>query len=120
LDSLWVKIVAGAIIPSVATVIFNLLNFFFEIYQTRPLPAVSASTFDIASGCIFSPVGICVAVKDRALESKLIVLSMGLILVMLAGDFLVPAFLPVDRLHMVVGVDAVAWGALCLAIWKAG
>ncbi len=120
MDSLWVKIVAGAIIPSVATVIFNLFNFFFENYQTRPLPPVSASTFDIASGCIFSLVGICVAVKDQALESKLMVLTMLLILVLLAGDFLVPAFLPVDRIHMVAGVDAVAWGALCLAIWRAG
>lgn len=120
MDSLWVKIVAGAIIPSVATVIFNLLNFFFENYQTRPLPAVSTSIFDIASGCIFSLVGICVAVKDQALESKLILLSMALILVMLAGDFLVPAFLPVDRLHMIMGVNAVALGALCLVIWKAG
>ncbi len=84
------------------------------------MPTASASMFDIASGCIFSIVGISVAVKDRAMESKLMVLTMLLILVLLAGDFLVPAFLSVDRLYMVLAVDAVAFVALCLAIWKAG
>jgi hypothetical protein len=117
---MWVKLGAGAFIPSLATFIFNFLNFFFENYQTRPMPTVSASMFDIASGCIFSIVGISVAVKDRAMESRLMVLTLLLILVLLAGDFLVPAFLSVDRLHMVIVVDAVALGALCLAIWNAG
>jgi hypothetical protein len=120
LDSIWVRIAAGAFIPSLATIIFNLLNFFFENYQTRPMPAASASILDIASGCIFSIVGISVAVKDRAMESKLMVLTILLILVLLAGDFLVPAFFPVERLHMVVAMDAIAFCTLCLTIWKAG
>jgi len=120
LDSIWVKLAAGAFIPSLATIIFNCFNFFFENYQTRPMPPVSASNFDIASGCIFSIVGISVAVKDRAMESKLMVLTIFLILVLLAGDFLVPAFLSVERIYMVELVDAVAFGALCRAIVKAG
>ncbi len=60
----------------------------------------------------------CVAVKDRALESKLMVTTVALILLLLAGDFLVPAFLQVDKLHMVVAIDLVAFGALCRAIQK--
>ncbi len=120
MDNLLVKLGAGAVIPSAATIIFNLLNFFFENHQTHPLPTASASTYDIASGCIFSLVGISVAVKDRAMESKLLVLSMLLILLWLGGDFLVPAFLSVDQLYMVPVVDAIAFGALCWAIVKAG
>ncbi len=48
------------------------------------------------------------------------VLTILLILVLLAGDFLVPAFFPVERLHMVVAMDAIAFCTLCLTIWKAG
>jgi hypothetical protein len=83
------------------------------------MPTAGASMFDIASGCIFSIVGISVAVKDRAMESKLMVLTILLILVLLAGDFLVPAFLSVNRLYMVVLVDMIAFCTLCLTIWKA-
>ncbi len=54
------------------------------------------------------------------MESKLMVLTIFLILVLLAGDFLVPAFLSVERIYMVELVDAVAFGVLCRAIVKAG
>ncbi len=120
MDSLPVRLVAGAIIPSVATIVFNLFNFFFDNYQARPFPVASASTYDIAPGCVFSMIGICVAIKDRAMESKLMVTSILLILFLLAGDFLVPPFLLIDRGYMIGIVDMVAFSVLCWAIREAG
>jgi hypothetical protein len=52
LDSmLLLKIVSGAMIPALATIIFNLLNYFVETYRATQInPDLSASVYDIAPG----------------------------------------------------------------------
>lgn len=120
MDSVFVKILAGALIPSFATMVFNLLSFFFERHTERQLPEIAPSTWDIASGCVFSIIGICVTAADQKTVSQLLVTGVILILVILAGDLLIPAFLSIDKLSKVVGVDVLAFGALVWSIVKAG
>ncbi len=114
-----VKMTAGALIPSFATIVFNLLNFLFENYSRKPLPGIDPTAYDVAAGCVFSIIGICVTAKDRAVSSRLAVTCVILILVVLLGDML-PTLLQLNKLLMVVVVDVVALSALCWSIAEAG
>jgi hypothetical protein len=118
-DSLVLKITAGAFIPSAATIIFNLLNFAFENYDKHPRPKPSESAFDIAAGCAFSLIGICVTVKNSSVSNRLLVIFACLILFLIAGDMLAPMFLDLNRLLMVVIVNTVSFAALAYAISSA-
>jgi hypothetical protein len=94
------KIAAGALIPSVATVIFNMLNFFFENFQKSPMPLPGCSVFDIGVGCAFSLVGICVATKEHSVSSALFILFVLLLFMLLGGD-LVVVFLQWNRTYVI-------------------
>ncbi len=115
----FVKITAGALIPSFATIVFNLLNFILENYSKRPLPGIDPADYDIAAGCVFSIIGICVTAKEHAISSRLAVTCVFLILFVLFGDIL-PTLLQVSKFLMVVIVDGVALAALCWSIAEAG
>jgi hypothetical protein len=65
------KVLGGVFIPSIATIIFNLLHFFFEHYKENPLPPLNASVYDVAVGCAFSLIGIAVTARDRDLTPRL-------------------------------------------------
>jgi hypothetical protein len=88
INIIW-KITAGALIPSAATIIFNLLNFLFENRQTIPLP--------VAVGCASTLIGICVATKEQATSNKLIIMFSGLILLIIGGELLAPVLLNVKK-----------------------
>jgi len=64
--ALFLKITAGAAVPTIATVIFNVLNFFVDNYRNPHLPELSDSTYDVAVGCAFAILGICLAYLDRS------------------------------------------------------
>jgi hypothetical protein len=82
------KISAGALIPAIATIIFNVLNFFFENYQTKPLPQMQHSVFDVGVGCAFSLVGICVTAKRHSLTNSFLLIFVALLLTILGGQLL--------------------------------
>ena len=114
-----VKIMGGAAIPSAATIVFNLLNFLFDNFGKTPLPSVSESTFDIAVGCSFAIVGICITTADRETMLKLVFLLVALIFLVL-GEHLVDVFLRWNRIVLTMGVNIIAFIGLSWAIAQAG
>jgi len=126
------KVVCGAIIPALATIIFNLLDYFVEngLPKLQPICSVAAgcplrdeglpyAIFDIAPGCAFAIVGICVNLQDRKIMLNLLVALVFLILAILAGDVL---FLIARgyRLPFIIAVDVLAFVGLSWAIAEAG
>jgi hypothetical protein len=112
------KISAGALIPSFATIIFNILNFFFENYQISPMPHLQHSVFDIGVGCAFALVGVCVATKDHALTNTFLIVFVFLLLIILGGQVLV-VLLQWSKLVVVWVTNAICFVALSWAIIEA-
>ena len=113
--SLVSKVFGAVLIPSVATIIFNLLNFFFENYQTNPLPPLNASVYDISVGCAFSLIGIAVTVKDRDLTQQFIILFVVLLFLVLGG-LIIPVFVHWSRLYTVWCINILSLFVLSWAI----
>lgn len=112
------KIVAGAAIPAIATLIFNLLNFFVDNYRNPKPPELSDSTYDVAVGCAFAILGICFA-ADKETNFKLVVLLVSLILAVLASDVLYLAA-HWNRLYLIILVNCISLAGLAWAISKTG
>lgn len=112
------KVAAGALIPAFATIIFNVLNFFFENYQTRPLPQMPHSVSDVGVGCAFSLVGICVTAKEHSLTNSFLIIFVGLLLMILAGQ-LVSLIWGWDKLYIVWVTNIIALLTLSWAIVEA-
>jgi hypothetical protein len=113
------KITAGALIPAIATIIFNTLNFFLENYQRNPIPGLQASVFDFGVGCAFSLVGVCVATRDHALTNTCLIIFVSLLLLILGGGLAV-IFLGLSKVAVIWMTNVVCFIALCWAIYKAG
>ena len=116
--ALFLKIAAGAAIPAIATLIFNLLNFLVDNYRNPNPPEVSSSTYDVAVGCAFAILGICFG-ADKDTNLKLIVLLVTLILAVLAGDVVYLA-LHWNRLGLIMVINFFSFLGLAWAIAKAG
>jgi hypothetical protein len=113
---IFLKIIAGALIPAAATIIFNLLNFLFENYSVKQIPSINVSNFDVAVGCTFSIIGICVAAKEHETSNRLLIIFTALILILIAGELLMPIFLHIDKLYAICAVDLLALFALAWSI----
>ena len=116
--ALGLKIAAGAAIPTIATLIFNLLNFFVDNYRNPNPPQLSDSTYDVAVGCAFAILGICFG-ADKETTLKLVVLIVTLILAALASDVLYLAF-HWNRLGLIFAVNLLSFAGLAWAIAKVG
>jgi hypothetical protein len=88
---------AGALIPSLAVIIFNLLNFVFDNYENIPRPHLPKSVFDISVGCAFAIVGIAVTAKEKELMARLTVGSIIVILAILGVGLILPFFLIIEK-----------------------
>jgi hypothetical protein len=112
------KISAGALIPSLATVIFNALNFFFENYSKNPMPNLTVSVYDVGVGCAFSLVGVCVGSKDHAFTTAFLVIFVLLLLLILGSEVLV-VFQHFSKFWMIWTTNAISFIALTYAIIEA-
>jgi len=112
------RVTAGALIPSFATIVFNILNFFFENYHISPMPQLQSSVFDIGVGCAFSLVGVCVASRDRAFTNNFLIIFVLLLLFILASQLAV-LFLQWSKLWTVLVTNVVCLAALSWAIIEA-
>lgn len=77
------KIVAGVLIPSLATIIFNVLNFLVDNLHTSPFPPISESVFDVSVGCTFALLGVGITSRSRNIGERYTVIAVFLILVIL-------------------------------------
>jgi hypothetical protein len=115
------KITAGVLIPAFATVVFNFLNAIVDgAEKVGQLPDPPASTFDVAVGCIFAMIGICVTCSDQAKTLRMVVVCVGLILITMFVDMVLPAFYHANKYYMVGMADFLALTALSWSIWIAG
>jgi hypothetical protein len=117
---LGMKIAGGALMPSVATILFNLLNFVFDNYEISPKPTPSESTFDIAVGCALAILGICLTAPTQDTSNRLILLLIAILLLIIGAELLAPVFLHWSKMLMVGLVDLVAFFSVAWAIWIAG
>ena len=113
--NLLLRIVAGVLIPSSATIIFNILNFFVENHHTSPLPKPNESVFDVAVGCTFALFGVGIATRERNRGEGLIVASVLLMLAIIGVEILAPVFLQLPKSWAVLAMDgaailALSWG----------
>jgi hypothetical protein len=109
------KVFGAVLIPSVATIIFNLLNFFFENYQKTPLPPLTDSVYDISVGCAFSLIGIAVTVRDSDLTRQFIMLFVVL-LFLIPGGLIIPVFAHWSRFYTVWSINLMSLFVLSWAI----
>jgi hypothetical protein len=107
------KLFGAVFIPSIATIIFNLLNFFFEHYETKPLPPLTESVYDVSVGCAFSLIGIAVTARDRDVTRKLVISFVVLLFLILSG-FLLPVFLHWPKLYTVWLINIIS---ICVLAW---
>jgi hypothetical protein len=112
------RISAGALIPSIAAIIFNILNFFFENYGKIPLPRPNDSVFDFGVGCAFSLVGIGVTARNPEFGKNLFVLFAGLLLVQIFVDLIAPALLGSDKFWMIWISNFLSFVVLSWALLK--
>jgi hypothetical protein len=109
------RIIAGVLIPSAATIIFNLLNLLVDKNPGGTTPELPASVFDVAVGCTFALFGIGIATRDRHISNVLIISSVALIMATIAIEILVPAFLHLNKIGAVLTMNGIAvlvlsWG----------
>jgi hypothetical protein len=109
------KLIGAVLIPSIATIIFNILSFFFEHYSTIPLPRPTESVYDVSVGCAFSLIGIAVTAKDREITRKLVI-SFVVILFLILSGFLIPVFLGWPKLYTVWAINIISIFLLSWAI----
>jgi hypothetical protein len=115
------KITAGVLIPAFATVVFNFFNSIVDgAEKMGKLPDPPASTFDIAVGCIFAMIGICVTCSDLTKTLRMVVVCVVLILITMFVDLVLPAFYHANKYYMVAVADLLALTALSWSIWIAG
>jgi hypothetical protein len=115
------NIVSGALIPTFAGIIFNILNIFVDAFPSGT-PNIASSAFDISSGCVFAivglcVVGLCVSVKSREKLLSFVILITLLFLAMVLGDVLY-FIIQTHRVPLVLTVDLIAFSALCWAIYE--
>jgi hypothetical protein len=110
------NIVSGALIPTFAGIIFNILNIFVDAFPSGT-PNIASSAFDISSGCVFAIVGLCVSLKSGEKLLSFVILITLLFLAMVLGDVLY-FIIKTHRVPLVLTVDLIAFSALCWAIYE--
>ncbi|MGE0258233.1 MAG: hypothetical protein AB7H71_03545 [Alphaproteobacteria bacterium] len=113
--NLVLRIVAGVLVPSFATIIFNILSFFVENYHTSPLPRPNETVFEVAVGCTFALFGIGIGAEERNRGERLIIVSVLLMLTIIGVEILAPLFLQWPKFYSVLIMDtlailALSWG----------
>jgi hypothetical protein len=109
------KVFGAVLIPSVATIIFNLLNFFFENYHKDPLPPLTDSVYNISVDCAFSSIGIAVTVGDSDLAKQFIILFVVMLFLILGG-LIMPVFAHWSRFYTVWCINLISLFVLSWAI----
>lgn len=113
------KVVAGALIPALATILFNALSFLLDHRSENPLPPLPDSVWDFGVGCAFSLVGIAVATRDIKLARLLPLVFVGLLMLILGGQLAVE-FFHLSKFAVICTTDFLCGLALCWAIVEAG
>jgi hypothetical protein len=116
--SLLLRLCAGALIPSFATIIFNILNFIFENYQKTPPQTMQDSVYEVGVGCAFSMIGVCVGSKSFQFINKFLVVFVFLLLFLLMGQ-LSALIWGWPRMLIMWSTNLVALAALIWAIVEA-
>lgn len=114
------KIVAGVLIPSLATIIFNVLNFLVDNLHTSPFPPVSESVFDVSVGCTFALLGVGITSRSRNIGERYTIVSVLLILAIIAVEILAPVFLHWQKAVAIFTMDALSMLALSWGIADVG
>jgi hypothetical protein len=112
------KIAAGALIPALATIIFNAINFVFENLHKGAVPPVQESVYDFSAGCAFSLIGVCVAIKDRTTANKIFIVFSALLLIILGCQVAVVVW-GMKKLVMIWIANIVSFVALSWSIYAA-
>jgi hypothetical protein len=112
-DYFW-KLLAGAVLPCGAIIVFNLMNFFFDNFHAAKMPSPPESVYDIAIGSAFAVVGISVVEQQRS--SKFLLLAFLILLLAILIEFVTPAVYGHDKLTNVVIMDVISFSALVGAI----
>ena len=116
--NLVLRIVAGVLVPSFATIIFNILNFFVENYHASPLPRPNETVFEVAVGCTFALFGIGIGAEERNRGERLIIISVLLMLAIIGVEILAPIFLRWHKFYSILVMDTTAILALSWGIFE--
>jgi hypothetical protein len=111
-----VRVASGALIPSVASIVFNLLNFFVDNAGKTPMPHPTESAFDISVGCVFSILGIAITSDSKDASRWLFVCAILILLASILCEILGPAFWQWDKNIFVWIVNAISFAVLSAAI----
>jgi hypothetical protein len=108
------KIVFGAVIPSLGTWTFNLLNFFFEHPQTFAVATMPPSVYDIAVGNATAILGACMATRNRQILRSIGGAFAIVIFGILFFELLAPALFGMNKWYCVAAMDILS---IFLLVW---
>lgn len=111
------NLTAGLLIPSFASIIFNVLNHLVEKGKDAPIPL---TTFDISLGCVFTIVGVAVSAQEGDKARLLFLAFIVLLLVLITTNIILVNVLGPKFHWLMIGVgDLLAVAVVAWAIWEA-
>src|SRR3982750_1229231 len=96
-----IKVTAGALIPSLAAIVFNILHYILDNNGKDPPPHMQETVWDISVACAFTIIGIAVSQKDPQDVIKLFVVFALLVLFIISVTMIIPhpSFLLLSKFH---------------------
>jgi hypothetical protein len=111
------NLTSGLLIPSFASIIFNVLNHLVEKGKDAPIPL---TTFDISLGCVFTIVGVAVSAQEGDKARLLFLAFIVLLLVLITTNIILVNVLGPKFHWLMIGVgDLLAVAVVAWAIWEA-
>jgi len=109
------NLLAGLLIPSGATMLFNVLGVELRNGHGAPIPS---EAYDFALGCAFSMVGVAVAQTNRNKTVKIFMYFLITLLVLIGTDLVFRYRFVDNEISMILLSDVIALAGATLAIWE--
>jgi FtsH-binding integral membrane protein len=109
---------AALFIPTVASVLFNLLNFIIENANKPNRPSIPAAMFDVSISCAFVLVGLSIGSQNKEQAQAIFIVFLYLFLMSIILVVVAPFFLPDLRLYLILLASLISLIVVGRMIWK--
>ncbi len=109
---------AALLIPTAASVLFNLLNFIIENANRPNRPSIPAAVFDVSISCAFVLIGLAIGSQNKEQAQAIFIVFLYLFLMSAILVVVAPFFLPDFRLYLILLASMVSLIVVGRMIWK--
>ncbi len=115
MDQRTLNLATGLAVPSVGTIVFNVLG---ELVKNGAKAEIPVGSYDFSLGCALAIVGVAVAQRDMDRARALFVMFSMLLLILIGLDIIVRYRWSEFELQIIVASDFVAFIATAWAMWE--